>query len=171
MGAPAEHPAVGLVRRYDKAINALLYNYNIPRCAWDDVKQEVRIRLFHLVEAGKFVPTSPRTSFNYVYQAAKWEARNQLSKDRRTPTDDLERAHARPCSEPRPDEVVELAFRRAMLKDAMEDMPTNYRAVLDHYLAGLPVADYAAKHGIAFTTARVHLFRARRYLRAKLSTT
>ena len=69
-----------------------------------------------------------------------------------------------------PDEVVELAEERAVVRRAVAGLPAGQRAaVVLFYLRGLPIAETAAVLGIAPNAAKARLHKARANLRRCLS--
>lgn len=152
-----------LVRRYLRKAMAVATEYVGSRADAEDVVQESWRRV-----VGGLAGFDARRPFEpWFFTIVRNTARNAVRSGRRHAHDEL--GPERPSAALAPDEAAQRAELRARIHDALGRLPpmqaTCFRLCA---VEGLSSAEAAAATGVAESTVRVHLFRARRALRSLL---
>ena len=146
-------------REYAKVV-AIAYRVLADRPAAEDVAQEVFLK-FHR----SLSPDSERAS-GWLHSAAVHTALNVLRGNRRRLQ--RETVHARQEGQSgidNPEQLVELAERRRVVREAMRRLPHRSAAILALRYSGLSYAEISAYTGDSSRTVERQLIRARRRLR------
>lgn len=168
-----EHAAFDrIVERYTPVLYRLAMRYlNSPDTA-EDAVQEIFLRAYRAL--GRFQLS--RRFYSWIYSIAVNYLKNARSKHRRRgdeanlPYDDAIDVGGQRTPLAEPERELEQREARAMVREAISNLPDKYRDVIILYqFEELPIAQVAEILGIPEGTVKTHLHRARHALATALS--
>lgn len=165
------HPAHELVARYRPQLDHLLFNNRVPPHEWPDLKQELRIRLWKAIDAGKLEGWDDHFTFVYTVLRHLIINRGRRLRARRAFGHELSEHIERAAGDraPSPLDILARADEHQRLRDAVERLPARYREALEHMLQDRPMRELAERFDTELHTVKVWAFRGRQQLRKALS--
>jgi RNA polymerase sigma-70 factor (ECF subfamily) len=182
-----EHAAAGnerafelLVQRYEMLIKQFVYRHLTPSEDVQDIVQFVFLQLYlflprlrgHLVSVRSQQPLK-----SWLLQVARNRCRDELRKKHlflfsemeTTAEDESNPLEYIPDTAPLPEDSVEESDRQRLLQDAIQALPSRYRAIVSlRYQEDLTFREIADRLHIPANTAKTYFQRARPLLRAAL---
>lgn len=160
-----------VVEAFRERITAVVAGVLRDRDAVDDVVQETFVKAYTRIAAFK----GDASLFTWLYRIAVNAAKDHAKARRRRPASSLEDLPAGSGGLPEteaapPVERLEVREQRLLVRQAVDRLPTVFRTVLVlRELEGLRYEEIARVLGISLGTVESRLFRARRRLRALLT--
>lgn len=154
-----------LVRRYQRPVYRLAYRLLMHHADAEDVVQETFVRAYRYLQS-----FDPRRSFQrWLYAIAVRECHRLQRREGRLSVVELDESLPDPAWVSSPERVYAHRELGAEIQRALLKLSWHQRtALILSAVEGLPSAEVAEVLGCSATTARIHLFRARKNLRRAL---
>lgn len=171
----SEEAFTRIVQKHSGALINFLYRYTQDQGASEDIAQEAFLRLYTAAPGLKPGAKLSTILYKIAYNLAVDQARKDISRAARAPTQSLDCAGAEGPLEPHaapgtgPEAIYEKAGRDAEIADSLAELPANQQLVLIlKAYEGRSYAEIAEITGLSLPAVDSLIFRARQSLSKKL---